>query len=200
MRRSHVFINFFFLLMIRRPPRSTLFPYATLFRSAPAHHLNRHCPECAFQRSCRDIATSKDDLSLLPNMHKREREKQNRKGFFTVTQLSYTFRPRRRPSKQQAGSLLYNHSLKALAIRDNKIRSERESDKLGILRGFPDSAHSEEFEVADGQSLGLEQQVTQILVAAPAIDEHPNVPVDSFHHTHPDLGPAVVGDAVQVFQ
>src|SRR3712207_7079595 len=28
--------NFFFFLMIRRPPRSTLFPYTTLFRSAPA--------------------------------------------------------------------------------------------------------------------------------------------------------------------
>src|SRR6266850_1302395 len=26
---------FFFLLMIRRPPRSTLFPYTTLFRSGP---------------------------------------------------------------------------------------------------------------------------------------------------------------------
>src|SRR3712207_6848091 len=25
--------------MIRRPPRSTLFPYTTLFRSGPAHHL-----------------------------------------------------------------------------------------------------------------------------------------------------------------
>src|SRR5476651_2755206 len=27
----------FFFLMIRRPPRSTLFPYTTLFRSPPAH-------------------------------------------------------------------------------------------------------------------------------------------------------------------
>src|SRR3712207_8114878 len=27
-------IHFFFFLMIRRPPRSTLFPYTTLFRSA----------------------------------------------------------------------------------------------------------------------------------------------------------------------
>src|SRR5256885_17193201 len=27
---------FFFFLMIRRPPRSTLFPYTTLFRSPPA--------------------------------------------------------------------------------------------------------------------------------------------------------------------
>src|SRR2546429_5737547 len=28
---------FFFFLMIRRPPRSTLFPYTTLFRSVPLH-------------------------------------------------------------------------------------------------------------------------------------------------------------------
>src|SRR5208337_4360546 len=28
--------SFFFFLMIRRPPRSTLFPYTTLFRSVPA--------------------------------------------------------------------------------------------------------------------------------------------------------------------
>src|SRR5947199_8400311 len=29
----HVVVWFFFFLMIRRPPRSTLFPYTTLFRS-----------------------------------------------------------------------------------------------------------------------------------------------------------------------
>src|SRR6266511_5744270 len=29
------FSPFFFFLMIRRPPRSTLFPYTTLFRSSP---------------------------------------------------------------------------------------------------------------------------------------------------------------------
>src|SRR5712692_10642592 len=28
-----ILFNFFFFLMIRRPPRSTLFPYTTLFRS-----------------------------------------------------------------------------------------------------------------------------------------------------------------------
>src|SRR5260221_4487950 len=36
---SHFYIPtptfFFFFLMIRRPPRSTLFPYTTLFRSGP---------------------------------------------------------------------------------------------------------------------------------------------------------------------
>src|SRR2546430_14017911 len=31
----------FFFLMIRRPPRSTLFPYTTLFRSEVRRHLGR---------------------------------------------------------------------------------------------------------------------------------------------------------------
>src|SRR5215813_14701381 len=33
-----VFFCFFFFLMIRRPPRSTLFPYTTLFRSPGRDH------------------------------------------------------------------------------------------------------------------------------------------------------------------
>src|SRR5947209_20608247 len=32
---SYVSFAFFFFLLIRRPPRSTLFPYTTLFRSVP---------------------------------------------------------------------------------------------------------------------------------------------------------------------
>src|SRR5260370_15007581 len=35
---SHLYFVFFFL-MIRRPPRSTLFPYTTLFRSDVGQHL-----------------------------------------------------------------------------------------------------------------------------------------------------------------
>src|SRR2546426_11665790 len=38
---SWAFGCFFFFLMIRRPPRSTLFPYTTLFRSASASGLYR---------------------------------------------------------------------------------------------------------------------------------------------------------------
>src|SRR5256885_6637508 len=41
---------FFFFLMIRRPPRSTLFPYTTLFRSAscvPGRPTGRRSPERA---------------------------------------------------------------------------------------------------------------------------------------------------------
>src|SRR5439155_23929870 len=38
---SRSFIILFFFLMIRRPPRSTLFPYTTLFRSTP--NLRQRC-------------------------------------------------------------------------------------------------------------------------------------------------------------
>src|SRR5882762_10947265 len=34
---SFLLFLFFFFLMIRRPPRSTLFPYTTLFRSRAGH-------------------------------------------------------------------------------------------------------------------------------------------------------------------
>src|SRR6267378_7254401 len=34
-------LHSFFFLMIRRPPRSTLFPYTTLFRSQPAVELTK---------------------------------------------------------------------------------------------------------------------------------------------------------------
>ena len=83
--------------------------------------LNRHCAECEFQARCRKIAIEKDDLSLLANMSAKERQKLRSKGIFTVTQLSYTFRPRRRPKRQRDKREKYHHSLKALAIREKKI-------------------------------------------------------------------------------
>src|SRR5258708_26861700 len=48
---------FFFFLMIRRPPRSTLFPYTTLFRSTwtnrAASCASRAIPSCGGSRSGR---------------------------------------------------------------------------------------------------------------------------------------------------
>src|SRR5258708_21668654 len=55
--RCHALLLFFFL-MIRRPPRSTLFPYTTLFRSGklrPASRGNTHChssARCGVQSKC----------------------------------------------------------------------------------------------------------------------------------------------------
>ncbi len=83
--------------------------------------LNRHCAECEFQARCRQKALETDDLSLLAHMSAKERQKLRSKGIFTVTQLSYTFRPRRRPKRQRDKREKYHHSLKALAIREKKI-------------------------------------------------------------------------------
>src|SRR3982750_4941811 len=45
---------FFFFLMIRRPPRSTLFPYTTLFRSGPCKLQRRDsCCRCTMHRQSR---------------------------------------------------------------------------------------------------------------------------------------------------
>ena len=90
-------------------------------KSPPDLILNRHCPECKYQDRCRQKAIEKDDLSLLTGMAEKERKKLNSKGIFTVTQLSYTFRPRRRSKRQRDKSEKYHHSLKALAIREKKI-------------------------------------------------------------------------------
>src|SRR5947207_7597310 len=43
LRRAFVLMFLFFFLMLRRPPRSTLFPYTTLFRSLPALVRLRPC-------------------------------------------------------------------------------------------------------------------------------------------------------------
>jgi len=89
--------------------------------TSPDLILNRHCAECEFQAQCRKEAIAKDDLSLLSGMSATERGTLHSKGIFTVTQLSYTFRPRRRPKRQREKREKYHHSLKALAIRKKKI-------------------------------------------------------------------------------
>jgi predicted RecB family nuclease len=83
--------------------------------------LNRHCAECEFKARCRKMAAERDDLSLLAGMSAKERQKLRSKGVFTITQLSYTFRPRRRPKRLRDKREKYHHSLKALAIREKKI-------------------------------------------------------------------------------
>lgn len=106
-----------------REVRTVIEKIATLLSSPlpPDHRLIRHCPECEFHVRCRQKAVEKEDLSLLALMTEKERKKFHSKGIFTTTQLSYTFRPRRRPKRQPEKREKYHHALKALAIRENKI-------------------------------------------------------------------------------
>jgi predicted RecB family nuclease len=83
--------------------------------SPPDLVLNRYCAECEFQTRCRQNATEKDDLSLLAGMTEQEQQRFRNKGIFTVTQLSFTFRPRRRPKRVKDKREPYHHALRALA-------------------------------------------------------------------------------------
>src|SRR6185369_17390611 len=57
--------HFFFFLMIRRPPRSTLFPYTTLFRSSWCRHRLVPCPKADPARSRRSRLRSEEHTSEL---------------------------------------------------------------------------------------------------------------------------------------
>jgi len=112
---------------------------ALLPNSAPPDLiLNRYCGECEFRNRCRQKAIERDDLSLISGISPKERLKLNKKGIFSVTQLSHTYRPRRRRRKTKAIDK-HSHALKALAIREKKIYvTETAKPQLGRVQVFFD--------------------------------------------------------------
>src|SRR5471032_3561201 len=93
--RIFCFIIFFFL-MIRRPPRSTLFPYTTLFRSMPSHkpplgmhpaaagaldeRSEEHTSELQSHHDlvCRLLLEKKKQKITIPRTKKKTKKKNNR--------------------------------------------------------------------------------------------------------------------------
>ena len=91
-------------------------------KKPPALLLNDHCQVCEFRKRCHAEAMAKDDLSLLRGMSEKEVRKYSRRGIFTVTQLSCTFRsPRRKGKRRKQQRQLHQHALQALAIREKKV-------------------------------------------------------------------------------
>src|SRR5277367_6952546 len=60
------FLIFFFFLMIRRPPRSTLFPYTTLFRS---HGKHSGLSKSGFRQGTGRARRSEEHTSELQSHH-----------------------------------------------------------------------------------------------------------------------------------
>jgi predicted RecB family nuclease len=87
----------------------------------PRLTLNKHCQVCEFRQRCCTQAEKEDNLSLLRGMSDQEISRQNSKGIFTVRQLSYTFRVRRRNKRAKRQAFPRSFALQALAIRENKI-------------------------------------------------------------------------------
>lgn len=114
-------------------------------QATPSLRLDDHCKICEFQQSCHATAKEKDDLSLLKGLSGKEIDTLNKRGIFTVTQYSYTFRPRRAKKLLANKIIKHHHSLNALAIRTQIIyiagKPELPAAKTRIfldVEGIPD--------------------------------------------------------------
>ena len=87
----------------------------------PKLTLNKHCQVCEFRQRCRKQAEQADDISLLGGVGEKELKRYNRKGIFTLTQLSCTFRPRKRGKRVKRSGYTRYPALQALAIREKKV-------------------------------------------------------------------------------
>ncbi|MEK7396258.1 MAG: TM0106 family RecB-like putative nuclease, partial [Candidatus Poribacteria bacterium] len=75
-----------------------------------------------FQKICKDQAEQEDSLSLLDSISTPKAiRKYEKKGIFTVKQLSYTFKPRKRKKRAKNPAVVHKPELQALAIRTGKI-------------------------------------------------------------------------------
>src|SRR2546429_6592191 len=107
-----LFVIFFFFLMIRRPPRSTLFPYTTLFRSL-RHQLRRYFQTLAWsgfpalrvsgfapERSEEHTSELQSRLHLVCRLLLEKKKKQrhhltylsNHDIYFSINLMSHTIR------------------------------------------------------------------------------------------------------------
>src|SRR5260363_173563 len=87
----------FFFLMIRRPPRSTLFPYTTLFRSLHTHPMGVF--PCQIEGFCVDVNPSQLNILQICIIQKQQiihqpagDGGQTRMGLYKATKLLLKFR------------------------------------------------------------------------------------------------------------
>jgi predicted RecB family nuclease len=83
--------------------------------------LNNHCGVCEFQQRCHLQAVREDNLSLLRGVSETDIRRHGRRGVLTLTQLAYTFRPRRETKSPEQRKVRRYHALQALAIRDQRL-------------------------------------------------------------------------------
>jgi predicted RecB family nuclease len=90
-------------------------------RNTPMLVLNDHCQVCEFRARCHKQAVKEDNLSLLRGMNDRQITHLRGRGIFTVNQLTYTFRARRRPKRAKKAAPIHHLPPRALALREKKI-------------------------------------------------------------------------------
>ena len=97
--------------------------------------------------SCRNQAEREDNLSLLDRMTPKTMNRLQRKGIFTVNQLSYLYKPRRNRKRRKRSPLGFDFALQALALRNRKIYvyetpsiPVQETEIFLDIEGLPDLA------------------------------------------------------------
>jgi len=96
----------------------------------PSLVLNNHCIVCEYRANCMEKAKAEDNLSLLDRATTKSIEKYKKKGIFTIQQLSYLYKPRRRKKQRAKREISHNIELQALAIRSEKILVQSLPDLL----------------------------------------------------------------------
>jgi predicted RecB family nuclease len=114
-------------------------------QAPPKLILNKHCGQCSFEQICKMQAHKEDNLSLLDRITTKQINKLEKKGIFTVKQLSFIYKPRRRNKKVKNPPISYKPELQALAIRTTKTYIQRlpTLDRKSIeifldIEGLPD--------------------------------------------------------------
>ena len=78
-----------------------------------------HCFTCELNEFCKDYLIKEGNLKLLGRISDKIILKYNSKGIFSINQLSYTFRPRRKKQQTEKKGR-YLLELKALSLREKK--------------------------------------------------------------------------------
>ena len=89
--------------------------------SPPRLLLNDHCSICEFRQQCYEQAMQEDNITLLRGIGEKEVNRYARKEITTVTQLSCTFRMRRRGKRVKTQQRPHYFALQALALREKKV-------------------------------------------------------------------------------
>jgi predicted RecB family nuclease len=109
------------------PAIDELTRWASSRPQAPEPILNKHCPICEFQHLCRPIAERNDSISLLGGIGAKDLLRYERKGIFTLKQLSFLYRPRKRRRHNRSQLATHKFELQALALRTGHIYLDGES-------------------------------------------------------------------------
>jgi predicted RecB family nuclease len=109
--------------------------------NTPMFFKNAHCQICEFKDNCLEKLIERDDLSLLAGLKPKEILQKNNRGIFSVKQLSFLFRPKKKLYSKRT----FLPELKALAIRESKTLiqempslKEVETEIFLDFEGIPD--------------------------------------------------------------